>query len=411
MGRGRRGALPLTEKREEFARLIARGLSNAAACRVVGVHPRTGKRWRLGRTIISSDGRRLHYPPVISARKREISARYLSEDERLRIGDLRRAGAGIRVIAAELGRSPSTVSRELRRNQSGGQYRPFAAQRMAEDRRARTRSGKLAADPVLRQFVAERLEKRWSPEQICQALRREFPGDRRRHLACETIYQAVYRPALGGLPRSLPGALRTGRRRRPHRRPSERRGNGVPDMTMIGQRPAAAADRCEPGHWEGDLILGAGGRSAIGTLVDRASRFTILVHVPGSRHTAEVVRDALVASLAALPPELRRSLTWDQGKEMSQHAQISQTLEMPVFFCDPHAPWQRPTNENTYWAAAAVLPQGHRLARSHSRPAAGSPPRSTTGRARLSPGTLRPADSAPGSARPAMSGSIPDARG
>src|SRR5215469_14570781 len=133
MGRG----LPLTEKREEFARLIARGLSNAAACRVVGVNPRTGKRWRLGRSITSSNGRRLHYPPVIGARKREISARYLCEDERVRIADLRRAGAGIRAIAGELGRSPSTVSRELRRNQSGGQYRPFAAQRLAEDRRAR----------------------------------------------------------------------------------------------------------------------------------------------------------------------------------------------------------------------------------------------------------------------------------
>ena len=166
-------------KRERFARLIARGVGNAEACRVVGVHPKTGKRWRLGRTITSSGGRRLHYPPVISARKLEISPRFLSEDERVRIADLRRAGMGVRAIAGQLGRSPSTISRELRRNcePGSGQYRPFAAQRLAARRRARPGRGKLNADPVLRQFVAGRLEKRWSPEQISRALRAEFPGE------------------------------------------------------------------------------------------------------------------------------------------------------------------------------------------------------------------------------------------
>jgi IS30 family transposase len=164
-------------REEQFARLIARGVGSAEACRIVGVHPKTGKRWRLGRTITSCGGRRVHYPPVIGARKAEISPRYLSEDERVRIADLRRAGLGLRAIAGQVGRSPSTISRELRRNcePGSGQYRPFAAQRLAARRRARPGRGKLSADPVLRQFVACRLEKRWGPEQISRALRIEFP--------------------------------------------------------------------------------------------------------------------------------------------------------------------------------------------------------------------------------------------
>jgi len=363
-GRGRPGPAPLTAKREQFARLIARGVSNSEACRIVGVNRRTGKRWRHGRTITSSSGVRLHYPPVIGARKAEISPRYLSEDERVRIADLRRAGLGVRAIAGELRRCPSTVSRELRRNRepSSGQYRPFAAQRLAAGRRARPGRGKLIGDRVLRQFVADRLEKRWSPEQICRALRVEFPGDPGRHLVHETIYQAVYRPELGGLRRDLPRVLRTGRRRRrPRRRADARRAGALTGMTMISERPAEAAGRSQAGHWEGDLITGAGNRSAIGTLVDRASRFTILVHLPGRRHTAEAVRDALVAALAVLPARLRRSLTWDQGKEMARHAEIAQALGMPVFFCDPHSPWQRPTNENTNGLLRQYFPKGSDL--------------------------------------------------
>ena len=364
MAHGRPGPAPQTAKREQFARLIARGVSNSEACRIVGVNRRTGKRWRHGRTITSSSGARLHYPPVIGARKREISPRYLSEDERVRIADLLRAGLGVRGIAAELERSPSTISRELRRNRdpSSGQYRPFAAQRLAAERRTRPGRGKLLRDPVLRQFVAGRLEKRWSPEQICQALRCEFPDDPGRHLVHETIYQAVYRPELGGLHRDLPRALRTGlRRRKPHRHPGARRAGALTGMTMISQRPAEAAARTLPGHWEGDLITGTSNRSAIGTLVDRASRFTILVHLPGLRHTAEAVRDALVQAMAVLPAELRRSLTWDQGKELALHAEIAQTLGMAVFFCDPHSPWQRPTNENTNGLLRQYFPKGSDL--------------------------------------------------
>ena len=178
------GALPQTEKREQFARLIAQGYNNSEACRIVGINRRTGKRWRHGRAITTRDGRKLHYPPVIvtgaGRRVSEISDRYLSEDERVRIADLHRGGAGVRDIAGKLGRSPSTVSRELRRNRDpvSGQYRPHAAHKLAVQRRARPRAGKIARDEVLRQFVAGRLEKRWSPEQISQALRGQFRASR-----------------------------------------------------------------------------------------------------------------------------------------------------------------------------------------------------------------------------------------
>jgi transposase, IS30 family len=366
MGRRGPGALPEAEKREHYARLIAQGFNNSEACRIAGVNRTTGKRWRHGRTITTRDGRKLHYAPVVGAGavRREISPRYLSEDERVQIADLRRAGAGVRAIAERLGRSPSTISRELRRNRDpgGGQYRPFTAHKLAAQRRARPRAGKIARDEVLRQFVRDRLEERWSPQQISQALRAEFPGDAARHVVHETIYQAVYRPELGGLSRELPArVLRTRRRRsRTHRPAAERRPNPITAMTMIGQRPAGAAGRSEPGHWEGDLITGASNRSAIGTLVDRASRFTILLHLPG-RHTAEAVRDALIAAMSSLPPQLRRSLTWDQGKEMALHQEVTAALGMPVYFCDKASPWQRPSNENTNGLLRQYFPKGSDL--------------------------------------------------
>ena len=359
-GRGRPGPAPQTAKREQYAALIARGVSFSEACRIVGINRRTGKRWRHGRTIISSSGQRLHYAPVVGgARKREISARFLSEDERVRIADLRRAGEGVRAIARELGRDPATISRELRRNldPKSSAYRPHTAQRLAEQRRARPRTGKLVADVELRRFVQDKLQRRWSPEQIARALRAEFPDQPQRHLVPETIYQAVYRPDLGGLCRELPKALRTGRlRRRSHRRADERRSRLV-NMTMIDQRPAEAADRAVAGHWEGDLITGEANRSAIGTLVERSSRYVILLYLPG-RHTAEAVRDAVIDAMKDLPAHLRRSLTWDQGSEMALHTEIAQALGMPVYFCAKASPWQRPSNENTNGLLRQYFPKG-----------------------------------------------------
>lgn len=363
MARGRPGVEPQTTKRAQWARLIARGVSNSEACRIVGVNVRTGKRWRHGRTVVTADGRRLHYAPVTTNRKVEISARYLSEDERIKIADLHRRGLSVRAIATRTGRSPSTISRELRRNGEPGcgQYRPFAAQKRAVDRRARPGRGKIVNDDVLREVVSDLLEKRWSPEQISHELRAAFPGERKRHLVHETIYQAVYRPELGGLHRGLPKPLRTGRRRRkPHRRGDERRGRLI-DMTMIDQRPAEAEDRATPGHWEGDLITGELNRSAIGTLVERSSRFTILLYLPAGRHTAAAVHDALIEAMSAVPAHLRRSLTWDQGKEMALHADIARALDMPVFFCEKASPWQRPSNENTNGLLRDYFPKGSNL--------------------------------------------------
>ncbi|HEY5985537.1 MAG TPA: IS30 family transposase [Streptosporangiaceae bacterium] len=365
MAGGRPGPAPQTAKREQYAALIARGVSFSEACRLVGINRRTGKRWRHGRTITSSNGQRLHYPPVVGVkRKREISARFLSEDERVRIADLRRAGEGVRAIARELGRDPATVSRELRRNvdPKSSAYRPHTAQRLAEQRRARPKAGKLVADVELRRFVQDKLKRRWSPEQIARALRSEFPDQPHRHVVPETIYQAVYRPDLGGLCRELPKALRTGRlRRKPHRRAEERRGRLV-NMTMIDQRPAEAAGREVAGHWEGDLITGEANRSAIGTLVERASRYAILLYLPG-RHTAEAVRDAVIDAMKDLPTHLRRSLTWDQGSEMALHAEIAQALGMPVYFCEKASPWQRPSNENTNGLLRQYFPKGTDLRR------------------------------------------------
>ena len=348
-GRPRPGpGAPLTAERESYLRLVAQGMSNVQACREVGVHPTTGMRWRDGRKMVDSGGRARYYPPI-AAPPVVISARFLSEDERVLIGDLLRTGQSIRSIAVRLGRSPSTISREVRRIATDvGNYRPFTAHRMALTRRPRPRPGKLAHDKPLREFVQGKLKRRWSPEQICHALPIEFPGQRERHLVHETIYQALYVQGRGELRRELTRALRTGRaRRKPHRRPDARRQGCIVDPTvMISQRPAEAEDRAIPGHWEGDLIMGEGNRSAIGTLVERSTRYVMLLHLP-AEHTAEAVRDALTSTVMTLPAHLRRSLTWDQGKEMAQHQQFSITTGVPVYFCDPHSPWQRGSNENT----------------------------------------------------------------
>lgn len=295
-GRGRPGVEPLADKRQEFAGLTEAGMSISEAARRVGVCRKTGMRWRHGWTITTADGRTRHYPSVVAGPAREISPRFLCEDERVRIGDLRGLGAGVREIARQLDRDPATISRELRHGALGmtGEYRPFTAHRAAVTRR-RPGRGKIRADAVVREFVEARLKRRWSPEQIAHALRVEFPDEPGRRLATETIYQAVYRSELGGLCRELPVVLRSRRRRRRRRpgvRPDARRAGSLTNMRRISERPTEAADRGVPGHSEGDLILGAGNRSAIGTVIDRASRVTLLVHLPSGRRTAEAVRDA-----------------------------------------------------------------------------------------------------------------------
>ncbi|MFJ7771887.1 IS30 family transposase [Streptomyces sp. NPDC097107] len=279
-------------------------------------------------------------------------SRYLREEDRIHIADRLRENASIRQIAAELGRSPSTVSREIRRNGALWRgkdwvYRPHAAHRRAEQRRPRPKPGKIGENPELRDFIQHHLERRWSPEQICQALTARFPDRPEMHLTHETIYQALYVQGRGELRRELTKALRTGRTmRRPHRQSYKRLPRNIRDMVMISERPAEAADRAVPGHWEGDLIIGKGGKSAIATLVERSTRYVMLAHLPGE-HNAAATRDALVTTVRTLPPHLRRSRTWDQGSEMAAHKTFTLATDMPVYFCDPGSPWQRGSNENT----------------------------------------------------------------
>jgi IS30 family transposase len=269
------------------------------------------------------------------------------------------------VIAVRLGRSRSTVSREVRRNGCRGRYRALAAQAQAQERARRPKTARLAGNARLRGWVQARLEERWSPEQISVMLEREFPGEPEMRVSHETIYQAIYVQGRGALRRELAACLRTGRAlRRPRRKEGERRGR-IPGMVMISERPAEAADRAVPGHWEGDLIIGKNGRSAMGTLVERSTRFVMLLHLPAGQDAAAVAQ-AMTGAMATLPAQLRRSLTWDQGWEMTAHAQITLATGLPVYFCDPHSPWQRGSNENTNGLLRQYFPKGTDLS-VHSR--------------------------------------------
>jgi IS30 family transposase len=291
-----------------------------------------------------------------------VSGRFLQGWEREEIAVGLALKLGYRQIAARLapGRSASTVSREVRRNSVRGRYRGHLAQRLAEERSRRPKPAKLAANEELRQWVGGKLEKNWSPEQISAALRREFAGRPEMRVSPETIYQSLYVQGRGALRRELAAHLRTGRAlRQPRRKTEERRGK-LPGMVHISARPAEAADRAVPGHWEGDLIDGKGGGSHIGTLVERSTRFTMLVPLPEGK-SAPVVAAALTPVIAGLPDALRRSLTWDQGKEMAEHKQIAVAADCEIYFCDPHSPWQRGSNENTNGLLRQYFPKGSDL--------------------------------------------------
>jgi IS30 family transposase len=320
-------------------------------------------------------------------------SRYLAEDDRIHIADRLREGAGIRQIAAELGRAPSTVSREVRRNAhpASGSCRPYAAQRRAEDRRPRPKPSKTGTCPELRDCIAARLGKKWSPGQIAVMLRKDFRDRPEMHVAHETIYQALYVQGRGELRRELARSLRTRRARRvPRRRADARQPRFTEPMVMISDRPAEAEDRAVPGRWEGDLIIGKDGASAIGTLVERSTRYTMLVHLPRD-HTAETVRDALVATVSTLPAHLARSLTWDQGSEMAAHGEFTIATGIPVCFCDPHSPWQRGSNENTNGLLRQYFPKGTSLA-THSTSHLAAAATELNGRPRKTPGWETPAE-------------------
>jgi len=269
----------------------------------------------------------------------------LSLEERVEILVKLEAGWSLRAIAAELGRAPSTISREVAAHGGRDAYMPIAAHRQAHERARRPKPTKLGSNPRLCAQVIADLERLWSPRQISRRLERMFPDDVEMRVSHETIYQSLFVQGRGELRRELAACLRTGRAARRPRGRIEKRGK-IADMVMISERPAEAADRAVPGHWEGDLIIGKNGASAIGTLVERHTRFLILLHLADGK-TAEHVRLAMTNAIATLPDALRRSITWDQGTEMTQHATFTVETGIPVFFCDPHSPWQRGSNENT----------------------------------------------------------------
>jgi transposase, IS30 family len=272
------------------------------------------------------------------------------------------AGVAFSVIAASINRSTSTVSSEVARNGGHRRYRACRADRAALVRARRPKISKLAANPRLRAEVAARLEARWSPEQIASNLRLEHPDDRSMWVSHKAIYQAVFVPSQAVSPAGTHRLLRTGRpRRRSHQdRHRERRGKN-PHMVMIGTRPSDIEDRSIAGHWEGDLIMGRGHRRGIGTLVERTSRFLILLDLVEG-FSADALNAALTASLASLPPGLRRTLTWDQGTAMSGHVELTASSGLPVYFCEPRSPWQRGTNENTNGLLRQYFPKSVDLA-------------------------------------------------
>ncbi len=336
-----------------------------AAAREVGVSRTAGHNWSRGYKTYRNGQVTGFVPALDRLAVREISARYLSQDERIEIADLRLAGLSIRQIADQLGRAPSTISRELRRNATGTGYRPFDAHRRAIVRRARSRPRRIQAGGELRELVAELLAQRWSPQQISRQLRLRFPGRPQMWLCHESIYQAIYQPG-SPLQRPSPLAphhrspLRTGRdHRRAHQRIERRRPRFEQPMLSIRQRPFPPEDRSQAGHWEGDLIIGKDQGSAIGTLVERQTRMVRLLHMP-SRDSG-TLHDALQTRMADLPPGLLRSITWDQGTEMARHLTIARSLGAPVYFCDSHSPWQRGSNENMNGLLRDYFPKGTNL--------------------------------------------------
>jgi transposase, IS30 family len=349
------GRQPMVDKQREFTRLIRQGVSNSEACRRLGIDRKTGHWWKNGGQVTRNGVTRVVMPVIHRHPASPSSPRYLSEDERVVIADGVRAGRSARSIAAELDRSSSTVAREITRNRDPvtGEYRPHAAHQQMLARRPRPKQRRLALEHDLRSLVQGYLDKHWSPEQIARQLRVEHDVA----IAVETIYQALYSPAQV-LQRDPRVALRTKRPyRRPRRRGEARRSRFIAPVRLITERPTEADDRTVAGHWEGDLIVGAYNRSAIGTLVERTTRYTLLVHLDG-RSRAEALRDGLIAPFNDLPEQLRRSLSWDQGSEIAHHHRVAQATGMPVFLCHAGRPWERPSNENTNGLLRDYFPKG-----------------------------------------------------
>jgi IS30 family transposase len=340
-----------------FWELRSGGMSCSEASARVGVGNQTGRLW-----LVARGGVRPRVP-------RSPSGRFLSFAEREEIALGLAAGHSPALIARRLGRHRSTVTREIARHRGGHDakltYRAGRSQWRAQRNARRPKPAKLLGNLELRERVQAMLLERWSPEQIAATLRVEFPDRPEMWVSHETIYQSIYVQSRGALRRELATCLRTGRAiRHSRRRPDERRSR-IPNMIMISDRPPEVADRAVPGHWEGDLIIGEDSASAIGTLVERSTRYCLLLHLPAD-HGAEAVRDAMLDTITTLPAHLRRSLTWDQGREMARHGEITFAADLPIYFCDPHSPWQRGSNENTNGLLRQYFPKGTDLS-VHSR--------------------------------------------
>ena len=348
---GRRGRKRQLEVEGRYWQLLQSGVGTVAACRAVGITRKTGYRWRAEVGGLA---------PVRLA-EAVRSNRYLSLLERQRIAALHQQGVSIREIGRRLERSASTVSRELRRNTAAydrGKYDAPLAHARARARGARPGRSRLATDVALRLVVQDKLELEWSPEQIAAHLRVTYPDLGSWHLCHETIYQALYRGARGGLSRRFTKRLRTGRPLRKRRRRSdERRSRFVVPHQRIAQRPAIVTERARVGDWEGDLVVGPMSRSAVATLVDRRSGFLRLVHLPDG-HRAEHLVTAPSTALRTVPASKLLTLTWDQGSEMAHHARIAELFSHGVFFAEPGCPWMRGTNENTIGLVRQYLPKG-----------------------------------------------------
>lgn len=348
-------------RRQRYVECLDAGMNFTQAAHAVGVSKRTGKVWRNGRTRATGRNEEplVHwYPKRVEPKNQALSGRYLAESDRLLIADLRRDGKPLRAIAARLGRSVSTISRELRRNaQDDGDYLPHVAHQYATERAKRHKARKLKEGTPLYGYVLAGLRRHWSPEEISHRIRQDHPDNGAMRVCHETIYQAIYIQPKGELRKMLSTALRKGRAVRVPRAGRKPRQRFREPMVMISERPAEVMDRAVPGHWEGDLICGTANKSAIATLVERQTRYTILCALPDG-HDAEHVQDAIIRKMRTLPAPLLNSLTWDQGAELALHRRISAATGMDVFFCDPHSPWQRGTNENTNGLLRQYFPKG-----------------------------------------------------
>lgn len=355
---------------------------HAAGMPIEAIPAAIGRDLRTVQRVLAATG---GIPPRIDSR----SALRLSIVEREEISRGLRAGESYRTIARRLGRAPSTVMREvrvLRRGRRG--YRAWRAELRRDRMARRPRTAKLARDPRLRRLVEGYLAQRWSPQQIARRLRHDHPDEPELWVSHETIYQSLFVQGRGALRAELTRYLRTGRvRRRPHGRlvPSGQ----LRDMVLISERPAEVADRAVPGHWEGDLIIGSFNRSAIGTLVERQTRYVLLVALRG--RTPEHVREALAARILTLPEQLRQTLTWDRGKEMAEHVRFTVDTGVQIYFCDPRSPWQRGSNENTNGLLRQYFPKGTDLS-VHSQDHLDAVAAELNGRPRQTLGWLKPAE-------------------